>query len=52
MKLNQHCSLSIGATLYVLEKHGLYQIYPVKLSISTTLPFIAKIGKIIQVTEE
>jgi hypothetical protein len=26
MKLNQHCLLCIGATLYVLEKHDLYQI--------------------------
>ena len=49
MKLNQHCSFSIGATLY---EHGLKQIYCAKISKSTAVPLIAKIGQLIRVTEE
>jgi hypothetical protein len=43
MKLNQHGSFSINTTLYVLAEHVLDQMYRVKISKSTTMPFSTKI---------
>jgi hypothetical protein len=37
MKLTQHCSFSIGSTIYVFLRNGFNQIYRAKISTSTTI---------------